>query len=87
MSTSLSLASFSNLAGPDLIIIFFVLAFWGGIIAGIVFLVRFFTRRNATTNTNATPEQRLQRLDSLRSSGSITESEYQEQRRRILSQV
>ncbi|MEA3189096.1 MAG: hypothetical protein QOD99_2926 [Chthoniobacter sp.] len=87
MIACLPLANFYNLAGPDLIVIFFVLAFWFGLIAGIVLLVRFLVRRKTDDRATNKPEQRLQQLESLRSSGSITDSEYQEQRRRILSQV
>lgn len=83
-----SLASIFNLGGPDLIIIVVILAFWVAVIGGIVLLVRFLTRRNSTGEANtSTPQTRLEQIQALRSSGAINDLEYEEQRKRILSEV
>jgi hypothetical protein len=66
---------------------FFGIAFWGVIIGGNVLLFRFLVRKKTSSHPAATPEERLEKLVSMRSAGSITEGEYQEQRRRILSEI
>ncbi len=57
------------------------------ILIGLILIVRFFVRMSTSDQSGSTPEARLQKLDSMRGSDAITEAEYQEQRRRILSQV
>lgn len=85
MSESIVVGSLYNLAGPDLIAIFLVLAFWAVPIAAVVVLIRWLKRRSG--RHAPTPGQRLQTLESLRQSGAITEDEYREQRQRIVSEV
>ena len=83
MSPSL-LGSFSNIMGLDGLVIFLIqIAF----VVGLVLLVRFFVRKSASERSGGTTESRLAQLEAMRSGRTITEAEYQEQRRRILSQI
>ncbi len=70
--------------GWDVLIIVVVpVVIYGLPIIGLVLLVRYLARQKVVTP----PEQRLQKLDALRGAGSITEAEYQDQRRRVLSEI
>ncbi len=82
---AISLGSFSNLFGPDMMIIAgleFV-----AVIVVIFFVVRFFNRRGTSQQTGNPPEARLGKLDALRRNGLVTNEEYEQQRRRILTEL
>jgi hypothetical protein len=80
------ISSLFNVGGPDLLIILLLAFIILGIFA-IIRVVRFMARPKSTSLMSSTPEERLRKLESMRSSGTITDNEYQEQRRRILSEV
>jgi hypothetical protein len=79
------LGSFGNLVGPDMIVIFGLNAIIIG--GGIVLLVRLLGSRRASHVNGIPAGERLQKLDSLRRTGLVTEEEYAEQRRRILAEI
>ena len=84
MISTFQLGALGNLIGWDGIIVLGVqIAF----VVGFVLLVRFLIRRGATDQSGGALETRLHKLDSLRHRGAISEAEYQDQRRRILSRV
>ena len=81
---SQTLANLGSFLGLDgLIIMVASLVIYGVPVIGLVLLVRYLAR----TRVVVPPEQRLQKLDEMRSAKSITEAEYQEQRRRVLSEI
>jgi hypothetical protein len=85
-----SISSIVNLAGPDLLIIFVILAMLGVPIAGIILLVSYLTGRkqHPPASPTATPSsERLQQLEQLRQQKLITDAEYEATRRRILSEL
>jgi hypothetical protein len=92
MTPSFPMASLYNLAGPDLIILavilIFLLAFVGG---GIALLVYVFggSRKAAPPplRPDASVEIRLRELEQLKQNNLVSEAEYEEQRRRIISGV
>jgi hypothetical protein len=86
------IASLSNLAGPDLIVIFLILSvFGGGPLVAIILLVRYLNRKRPVTeaglSTIVQVEERIRKLDELKVKGRITSAEYESQRQRIISQV
>jgi hypothetical protein len=93
---TLPLASFFNLAGPDLIIILFIL-FMLGLPIGCVLYARGYLGGNARSAPRSpspsgpppipSVADRLQKLELLRQQGHISEVEYEEQRQRILNSI
>jgi hypothetical protein len=75
------------LASLDFNSFFWGIVFWGVLIGGNLLLARFLSRKKTSGHPTTTTDERLQKLDSMRNAGSITDGEYQEQRRRILSEV
>jgi hypothetical protein len=92
MTPSSLMASMFNLVGPDLIIIavilIFLVAFVGG---GIALLVYVFGRSRKAAPPplppDASVDARLRELEQLKQKNLISEAEYEEQRRRIISGV
>ena len=92
MIASYLMASLFNLAGPDLIIIavilIFLVAFVGG---GIALLVYVFGRSRKATppplRPDASVDARLRELEELKQKNLVSDAEYEEQRRRIISGV
>jgi hypothetical protein len=86
ISTNYLLALSQNLGAPDFLILMLTLAFtvipFVGFAFLIYFLIRFFIKRKTQT-----PEQRLQQLNAMLAGKSITETEYQTQRQRILTEI
>jgi hypothetical protein len=85
-------ASLFNLAGPDLIIILMILVFLAAAVIGLVVIVMSLNRRKPTQPppplpTPASVTDRLQQLEHLKQQNLISDSEYEEQRRRIISGV
>ena len=83
---TLPIASLFNLAGPDVLIIL-LFAFLVISIVVVISIVRFLPRSQSNKLAPSTPEERLRKLDSMLSTGAITESEYQRQRIRIVSEI
>jgi predicted membrane protein len=87
--------SLFNLAGPDLIIIFLILGMLVAAVLAVVGIVVFVTRRGRRPTPNSPPPlpvatscaDRIEQLDELRKKQLISELEYEEQRRRILSGI
>ncbi len=74
----------TGLMGLDgLIILVVMVVIYGMPIVGLILLVRFLARHKKT----ASPERQLQKLDEMRGAGSITEAEYLDHRRRVLSEI
>ena len=84
MSTT-HLASFGNLFGPDMIII--VGLQFVAVIVVIFLLVRYLTRRGTAQQTGNQPEARLGKLDAMHRNGLLSNEEYEQQRRRILTEI
>jgi hypothetical protein len=87
MTESLVIASLVNLAGPDLILLFFFVLIPFGAVGGLVLLVVFLLAKwKAAPPPFSTTEARLRELGELKQRNVISEAEYEEQRRRILSE-
>ena len=92
MTPSYLMASMFNLAGPDLIILavilIFLVAFIGG---GIALLVYVFGRSRKAAppplRPDASVDARLRELEQLKQKNLVSDAEYEEQRRRIISGV
>ena len=83
-------ASFFNLAGPDVIILAIILIFLLAFLAGGVALLVFVFGRSRKTappplRPDASVDARLQQLEQLKQKNLISDAEYEEQRRRIIS--
>ena len=88
----LLIASVFNLAGPDLIIILMILVLLGVPAAGVIVLLIYLnSRKSAATPpplpTTASAAERLQQLEKLREQKLVSDVEYEEQRRRIVSGI
>jgi hypothetical protein len=77
-----SVALIPRFSLPEFFAVATILAIDAAVVVGVILLIRFFIR-----NRSVTPELRLRKLDTLLSEGLITEAEYQDQRRRILSNI
>lgn len=82
----LLLSSFGNLFGPDTLIIFLFLLIIGAPVIGVIALVVYLCSRDSTRRPLTTTE-RLQQLELLKQQGLISDAEYEEQRRQIISGV
>ncbi len=87
------IASLFNLAGPDLISIFFILLMLGGGLFVVLMISgNLFGSGGSRGSVGPPPipdqsvEARLRRIDDLKAKGLVSDAEYEEQRRRILSE-
>jgi hypothetical protein len=85
-------AAMFNLAGPDLLVIFLVLLLTAAPVIGIVALVYYLGRRNSPPRPpplqHVRPAaERLAELDRLKEQSLLSEAEYGEQRRKIISGI
>ena len=81
------LSSFGNLFGPDAIIIFLILLILGVPTIGVIALVLYLCRRESTKRPPLTTAERLHELELLKQQNLVSDAEYEEQRRRIISGV
>jgi hypothetical protein len=93
MAHSASIASLFNLVGPELIIITLLIL---GFVAALIFVDCLFSRPSRGRDETGPPSppplsptpsvgERLRHLDGLRQQNLVSEAEYEEQRRRIIS--
>jgi hypothetical protein len=86
------IASLFNLGGPDLIIILLMLVLMAAPVVGIVLLVIYLNRRKPAQPPPSLPmaasvAERLKHLEQLKQQSLISDTEYEEQRSRIITGV
>jgi hypothetical protein len=87
MISTPSPANLALLAGHRFLAIVFAFAFWAIVVFVLMLLAIHLSRNKSLSRPTLSVEERLLKLDQLRKGGSITDAEFAEQRRRILSEV
>ena len=91
MSLPTLTASLFNLAGPDFIIILVIFILMGVPLIPIVLLVMYLSHRKSAQPpplpTAASVADRLQKLENLKQQKLVSDTEYEEQRRKIISGI
>ena len=84
------IASMLNIAGPDMMILLLLLFVLAPLSVGLVLLVIYLVRRTAASRppeppTESLTTERLHQLEHLRRQKLVSEAEYEEQKRRIMT--